>query len=151
MNNSTVYEMSYYNQNSVNTIEKVILAEDLTFSSFDSVYGKFFIPSSTPSLEMENATEKKTSKYTSSNYIELPIPTHFLIMFMQPQIVPVEDIDHTEEPMEHIINGGIKYILGFSASTFSIPKGTEFLIECLGGEMELDNMSIVGIYSLPQS
>lgn len=151
MNNSTRQEMGYYSQSNVNTIEKVILAEDITFSSFNSVYGKFFIPSSTPSLDMENAVERKTSKYTSSNYIELPIPTHFLMMFMNPQIIPVENINHYEEPMEHLIDGGINYILGFKENEFTIPKGSEFLIECLGGEMELDNMSIVGIYSLPQS
>ena len=138
----------------IQTIEKAILAENLTFSTLEAVEGKFFIPSTTPSMDSDNATAKKSNKYTQSNYIELVIPPHLLLMFMKPQLVPVQNIKHNPSKCttdSSILNHkilGINYILGFSTNTFTIPKGTEFLIDFLGGDMEIDKISIIGIYSL---
>lgn len=160
MNKSTVNEMQYYEQDDVQTIEKAVLAEDLEFSKLSAIEGKFFVPSTIPSIETEEMSTKKTAKYTESNYIELVIPPHLLLMFMNPQIVPVKDlVDKLKhdprkcgpdcETLDHEILGNkIKYLLGFEQNTWIIPKGTEFLIEFLGGHMEIDHMAIVGIYSL---
>lgn len=156
MNNSVTNEMNYYEQagDNIQTIEKAVLAENLTFSALEAVMGKFFIPSTTPSIDTENATDKKTTKYTQSNYVELAIPAHILLMFMKPKIIPVNDIKHNPvicsngcSEMKHTI-ADANYILGFSSNKFTIPKGTEFLIEFLGGHMEIDHIAILGIFSL---
>lgn len=158
MNNSVMNEMNYYEQASDNiqTIEKAILAENLTFSNLEAVEGKFFIPSTTPGVDTENIVNKKTTKYTQSNYVELTIPPHILLMFMKPRLVSIKDLKHSpkkcgDESIElnHTLTG-INYILGFSSNKFTIPKGTEFLIEFLGGHMEIDHISIVGVFSLVQ-
>lgn len=160
MNKSIVNEMMYYENDDIPTIEKAVLAETLKFSTLEAVEGKFFIPVTTPSIDTEELTTKKNAKYTESNYVELVIPPHLLLMFMKPQIVPVADfvdkLKHTPEKCEedckeldHKITGNkIKYVLGFESNSFSIPKGTEFLIEFLGGHMEIDHIAIIGIYSL---
>lgn len=160
MNKSTMNEMNYYEQDDVQTIEKAVLAETLEFSKLEAVEGKFFIPSTTPSIETKEMSAKQIGKYTESNYMELIIPPHLLLMFMKPQIVPVEEfvkqIEHDPEKcgescnkLSHkIVDNEIKFILGFESNEFSIPKGTEFLIEFLGGHMEIDHIAIVGIYSL---
>lgn len=159
MNNSVTNEMNYYEQASDNiqTIEKAVLAENLTFYNLEALMGKFFIPSTTPSIDTENVMNKKTRKYTQSNYVDLVIPPHILLMFMKPKIVPVKDIIHNPTEcggencteMRHTITG-INYILGFDSDKFTIPKGTEFLIEFLGGHMEIDHIAILGVFSLPQ-
>ena len=156
MNNSVMNEMNYYENanDNIQTIEKAVLAENLTFSALEAVEGKFFIPSTTPSIETENATTKKTNKYTQSNYVELVIPPHILLMFMNPKLVPITNIKHNpsqctpeSSTLNHTITG-VNYILGFATNKFTIPKGTEFLIEFLGGHMEIDHISIVGIFSI---
>ena len=158
MNNSVTNEMNYYEQagDNIQTMEKAVLAENLTFYTLEAVMGKFFIPSTTPGIETENATNKKTRKYTQSNYIELAIPPHILLMFMKPKIIPVKDIKHNPnvccdecDEMRHTITGA-NYILGFNSDKFTIPKGTEFLIEFLGGHMEIDHIAILGVFSLAQ-
>ena len=160
MNKSIINEMMYYENDDIPTIEKAILAETLKFSTLEPIEGKFFIPATTPSIDTEELTTKKNAKYTESNYVELVIPPHLLLMFMKPQIVPVTDfidkLKHTPEKCEEeceelghkITDNKIKYVLGFESVSFSIPKGTEFLIEFLGGHMEIDHMAIIGIYSL---
>lgn len=160
MNKSIVNEMTYYENDDIPTIEKAVLAETLKFSTLEAVEGKFFIPATTPSIDIEELTTKKNAKYTESNYVELVIPPHLLLMFMKPQIVPVADfVDKLKhipekceeecEELDHKITGNkIKYVLGFESISFSIPKGTEFLIEFLGGHMEIDHIAIIGIYSL---
>ena len=172
MNKSIINEMTYYENDDIPTIEKAILAETLKFSTLEPIEGKFFIPATIPSIDTEELTTKKNAKYTESNYVELVIPPHLLLMFMKPQIVPVTDfidkLKHIPEKCEeeceelgHKITGNkiefvkygpcrnkIKYVLGFESNSFSIPKGTEFLIEFLGGHMEIDHMAIIGIYSL---
>ena len=158
MNNSVTNEMNYYEQanNSIQTIEKAVLAENITFSDIEAVMGKFFIPSITPSIETQNVTNKKTTKYTQSNYVELAIPPHILLMFMNPKIVPVKDIKHNPvvysdecNEIKHSITD-VNYILGFTSNKFTIPKGTEFLIEFLGGRIEIDYIAILGVFSLAQ-
>lgn len=160
MNKSTINEMNYYEQEDVQTIEKAVLAEALKFNRLEAVEGKFFIPSTTPSIDTEEMSSKKTSKYTESNFVELVIPPHLLLMFMKPQIVSLEDIvkqlnhdpntcgNDCNELKHKMIGNKIKCILGFEQDTWVVPKGTEFLIEFLGGHMEIDHIALIGIYSL---
>lgn len=160
MNRSTVNEMNYYEQEDVQTIEKAVLAEDLKFNKLEAVEGKFFIPSTTPSIDTEELSSKKTSKYTESNFVEIVIPPHLLLMFMKPQIIPLEDFvkqlnhdpktcgDGCNELNHKMVGSKIKSILGFEQDNWVVPKGTEFLIEFLGGHMEIEHIALIGIYSL---
>lgn len=138
MNNSAMNEMNYYENanDSIKTIERAILAETISFNSLESINGKFFIPSIMPSLEMDNATDKKTNELTKSNYLELSIPGYILTMFMNPKLIPVNNMEN------------IKFILGFDSNEFVIPKGTEFLIEFVGGLVDSELISVIGIYKL---
>lgn len=154
MNNNRS-EMNYYENDSIQTIEKAILAEKLVFTGLAPVEAKFFIPSTTPSLETSgNAKVSTSGKYTQANYIELVIPTQILLMFTNPKLIEIEDIKHNPSKcgvdcseLKHT-STSCKYVLGFTSNKFTIPKGTEFLVEFLGGDMKIENMVIVGVYSL---
>ena len=42
-----------------------------------------------------------------------------------------------------------KYVFVFSSNKFTIPKGTEFLVEFVGGDLKMSKICIVGIYNNP--
>lgn len=147
MNNNAIQETDYYEQNNDNikTIEKAVLAKDVSFSSIAPVEGNFFIPAIMPGMETDQIVEETNSNYTKTNYVPLVIPPQFLLLFMNLRLVPISSIEDSNDDSHSCSTG---YFLGTNSRSFKIPKGTEFLIEFLGGNMELDKISIVGIYSL---
>ena len=154
MNNIVSQEMGYYDSQSIQSIEKAILAESVSFSTIEPIMGKFFIPATTPSLDTEEAKTKKSRGYTQTNYVDIVIPPHMLLMFMNPVIIPLNKIKHNPEKCSEEAEKQIheytncEYIMGFKSNKFTIPKGTEFLVEFLGGVLELDKIAIIGIYSI---
>lgn len=147
MNNNAVQETDYYEQNNddIRSIEKAVLAQDVSFNAITPLEANFFIPSITPGMDTDQIIEEAGSNYTKSNYIPLVIPPHFLLLFMNLKLVPISSIDDSNGDSHSCSTG---YFLGTTTTQFKIPKGTEFLIEFLGGNMEIDKISIVGVYSL---
>lgn len=158
MNNTVLNEMNSYEDNDIKTLEKAILAENVTFTGLEPIKAKFFVPSTTPGVETVDAKTKNAGKYSQSNYIDLVISPQILLMFMNPKFVPIESIKHNPSKcnaegcttLNHT-SSNCKYILGFTANKFIIPKGTEFLIGYLGGLVEIDKIAIIGVYSLTTS
>lgn len=155
MIDSSKQEMSYYENSSddLKSTEKAIVAEDIEFDSLQPLVGKFFIPAITPSMDTEEIEETTNAKFSQSNYVELTIPPYFLLMFMNPVLVPISAIRHSPSTCGDMCTSqahrsSYNYYLGFKTNKFKIPKGTEFLIEFLGGYVELDKIAIIGIYSL---
>lgn len=123
--------MSFYEDNEIETIEKAILAEDLNVNITDNtVIGKFYVPVLTPELDTSEIKEIRKAGYETSNYISLPIPRYLLIHFAPFELVKLDNID--------------KPVITLN-DEFVISKGTEFFIEFLGGEIEIDKINIIGI------
>ena len=66
----------------------------------------------------------RSLSYDSSNTIKLTIPKYIVMQFLDQK----NEIKGKQDP--------------------KIPKGTEFLVACVGGTMDLDQMRIIGLYTL---
>ena len=119
-----------------NTLEKVILAEAVSFSSASSpIKGKFFYSVMTPendSTDPQKSTDAMGNQTT--NYVELMIPASLLVMFMSPYVKRLKDGDGAEH----------NYMLCPSTG-FTIPKDTVLVAELIGGKLELEKLTIVGV------
>lgn len=143
---------SFYEQSSFNSIEKVILAEDIKFTEVKDITAKFYVPVMTPTENMNKARNRTTDSYSMSNYINLKIPAYLLLSFMSPKI---ETIEHDPKicssecgfakEQKHKGTKGNKYFLTFEKNSFTIPKGTTFLIAFLGGYLAIDKTYIIGL------
>lgn len=133
MSNSN-YEASFYENDSIISTEKAILAEDLEFTELKNIPGKFYIPVLTPEVDIESDINSRNyGAYQQSNYVNLIIPANLLIMFMNPSI--------------ERINGPINnYCLTFPTNKFIIPKGTVFTINFIGGSIRLDYITITSVF-----
>lgn len=133
-----------YEQNSVNTIEKVVLAEAVKFSlPSKHILGKFNIPLMMPNAKSGSALSNPNGRYKSSNYVQLYIPKHLLWSFIKPTFItiPTSDSDSTVKtkklpPLK---------ALSIPEST-TIPKGTIFLAEYLGGKKDITMLRIIGVH-----
>jgi hypothetical protein len=83
----------------------------------------------TKSSKLENELN-----FLKKNYITLKIPAYMLLQFMNPTI---EKIKFEDE--------GKLVLATFSNTKFKIPKGTKFLVELIGGEIEADRFNIIGL------
>ena len=130
MNNSN---NNFYEKQEFPAVEQVELAEDLTFTVPKDIEGKFYMKLMTPTLDTDELVERNDNGFERTNYIILTIPSYILLSFMTnySSLVP-----HTY--------GG--YTLVFNKDSFTVPKGTKFLVEFVGGILRLERLSIVGIY-----
>lgn len=136
---------NFYEQKTFPCIEKVELAEDVTFSSIHDINAKFYMKLMTPNIDTTKIIEKTSGEYQQTNYIILPIPGYLLLSFMKPslgRVVTNEEDDKNESEND-------KYVFVFSSNKFTIPKGTEFLVEFVGGDLKMTKICIVGIYNNP--
>lgn len=142
---------NYYEQQKVPSIEKVILAENITlpelpseeltleYFKYHSVYklamneyndikAKFFMPVMTPMKDQEKVVEEDNTSPSSKGQLgESSLQT---------------DGYSTSNCIELVIP---KYILLEFVGT--IPQGTEFLMASVGGNLNVSDMRIVGLYS----
>lgn len=140
-----------YDEQELTSIERVQLAEDielpelpeepltlaylqeneeykLAFNEYKDMMGKFFLPIMTPLVEKGEVNDEskappstkghkgsslETTKYTSTNCIQLVIPKYILLNFKK-----------------------------------VVPKGTEFVVASVNNSISIEDMRIVGIYSL---
>lgn len=130
MNNSN----NFYEQKTFPAIEQVELAEDLNFTVPVDIEGKFYMKIMTPSVSTDEIYERKENGLERANYIILKIPSYILFSFMTPyaKFAP------------NSLGGG--NVLVYSTDKFTIPKGTKFLVEFVGGILRLEHLAIVGIY-----
>ena len=131
---------NYYEQDSTssyNTLEKVVLAEDVHFSKIINVAGKFYYNAMSPnedkSSPKDNIKESK-SNIKKSNYVSLIIPADLLFAFVEPYFKRLK------------IDGMFYNVLIADSTEFTIPSGTVFIAELIGGRLELEKLSIVGLY-----
>lgn len=138
---------NYYEQETIGTIEKAELAEDVVAEGFTEVKGKFFIKVMTPSVDTSEPSKSVENGIESSNYVELLIPPYMLLAFANVQF---DTIDHTPNDGEydHKAASGNGVFLTAGSKEIRIPKGTVFLAEFLGGNLEIGAACIVGIYSM---
>jgi hypothetical protein len=125
---------NYYNSEFYPCIEKAILAEDITFTSIDDIKGKFFIKVLTPQVDTNGSITKIIPRVSSNtnqntNYVELRIPQYMLFQFMTPKID----------------SKGYMYFSLNKKKTFTIPKGTTFYVEFLGGDPLISKIIIIGL------
>lgn len=131
---------NYYEQDVVSTLEKILLAENVTIKALDkAIKAKFYMPVIQPTTKRFDAYGKVVKASTSvvkgsltSNYIELLIPPTLLLPFMKPAIKQAT-----------IAKLGKVNLITVGAGV--IPAGTEFIVEYLGGEKKLDKITIVGV------
>ena len=111
----------------------------LAYNEIKNVTGKFYIPvlmASMTNKGQEVNTANRAPKttgfkgninslpYNSSNCTQLIIPKYIVLQFVD-----------------------LKNETPGSKDNF-IPKGTEFLVTCVGGTMDLEQMRIIGLYTL---
>lgn len=101
----------------------------LAYNEIKNITAKFNVPilfPNTPSTEQSRkpkttgftGANMKTGSYATTNTIKLTIPKYMVMQF----------VNQTKE--------------------CTIPKGTEFLVACVGGEMEIEKMRIIGLFTL---
>lgn len=123
---------NYYESDYQTSIEKAILAEDVVFSTIDNVQGKFYLPVMMPNSDTSKPTVKSNAARTTSNYITLNIPAYLLLPYMMTNIT-----EYRTKPKT--------YMFTMYSNSFTIPKGTVFLVSYLGGEFTIEKTCIVGI------
>ena len=139
---------NFYEQQTYQTIEKAILAESITASGFKDVKGKFFLKVMTPSVKTDSVNSKIENGVSSSNFVELTIPGYLLLSFANPKI---EQIIHqpNDGEYDHKGSSGNTCALTFSSSGFTVPKDSEFLVEFMGGNLEIDSACVIAVYKVP--
>lgn len=139
---------SFYEQDSFPTIEQAILAEDITFSEIENIEAKFYIRVMTPTLETFEPSKRSQGGLTKSNYVNLVIPGFMLLQYIDLKeekcFVKIEGVKYYIEGEET----GNKLIFTATKEEHTIPKGTIFFIEFLGGDMEVEKAYIVGMSPL---
>lgn len=130
-----------YEQTTFSTIERAILAEDVKFTKVKNLKGKFYLKVMTPTVDTTVISLRSTKAITNKNYITLIIPAYMLLSFMKPTIENVSFTQGTGSSAKTVK----KIMMTFKNTTFTIPKGTKFLVEALGGEVEADRFHIVGL------
>ena len=140
---------NYYDGNNMQAIEKAELAEDITFKSFEEVVeGKFFIKIMTPGNKIGYDEPKIVNRggFKQSNFVTLKIPASVLLNCTKPTIRTLY-ID--ANGVVNINNGRPIRLLTMDfenakSTSYTIPKGTEFLVECISGSTTISDYRIVG-------
>jgi len=137
-------ETSFYEQDSFPTIEQAILAEDIEFSEIENIEAKFYIRVMTPTVETSEPTKRSQGGVTKSNYVQLVIPGFMLLQYIH---LKKEECFVEIDGEKYYVEGesGNKLIFTAEKESHTIPKGTIFFIEFLGGDMEVEKAYIVGM------
>ena len=135
---------NYFEDQQISTIERVVLAEDIIlpeinkdcisgspFYLYKDTLGKFFLPIMTPMLDKNSIREAQKISPSTRGHKGNPLTT--------------ESCRSTNYISLYIP----KYILLNFIN--KVPKGTEFIIASVGGSIEIEDMRIIGIYTLPIS
>jgi hypothetical protein len=130
-----------YEQHIFGTLERAILAEDVIFTKIKNVEGKFYVKVMTPTVDTTTVTLRSVKGITAKNYLPLIIPAYLLYSFMKPTIETVTFTQGTGTSAKQVK----KILYTLKQTTFTIPKGTKFLVEILGGDVEADMFHIVGL------
>ena len=131
----------YYDNKSFNSIEQVVLAEDVKFKEFVDTPGKFFFKTVTP--KVDEFGDMPTIKGQSSNYIELIIPGDMLITAAKPKFLTC-GIDPKTGCLKPGLKGyNVLYTKEPADGFYVLPKGTVFLIEMLGGSMRTERGRLI--------
>ena len=127
MNNENFYESGSFPY-----IEKVELAEDIVFDIISNITAKFYFKLMSPTQDTTELIDKKENGYTKTNYIYLTIPAYILLTFVDPM------------PIIYNADNNIN-LLSFTKKQYTIKKGTQFLVEFVGGYGLLDYLNIIGV------
>lgn len=141
---------SYYgNENgTLYSIEKITLAEDLTFYDFKDVKGKFFIEVLNPGINVktEEAKTINRGKYKQSNFVELDISPYILVNCINAKIRTL----YIDGSGYLNINNGRPirlFSMEFKKADsigYKIPKGTQFLCEFISGSTSIEDYRVLG-------
>jgi len=152
------------------SIEQATLAEDLKFSELKPLDGKFYLKVLTPLVKSNEVSVQQKARLTSTNYITLTIPTYLLFQFMNVSVktikIPTKFNTETGYPTAYQSYHVLCCPVGTESTTtatkktttkkknqkatkptgaYTIPKGTIFFVEFLGGQAEADKAFIIGI------
>ncbi len=136
---------SYYEQDFQSSLERAVLAEDVTFSSIENVQGKFYLPVMTPTADTSAPKMNTNGSRKTSNYVLLNIPGYILIQFM---IGTVSTLTIEKTNMNVKAENGNPQALTFGKTPFTIPKGTVFIAGFLGGEFTIEKTCIIGLLTV---
>ena len=147
-NNSKESSGNFYENGNYSAAEKATLAETVTVNGLKPVKAKFFVKVMTPAMETEDPEVKYENGVQNSNYLEMFIPAHLLLSFAD---LTLESMVHMPDDGEYDHNGdsGNKIFITSGSSSITIPKGTEFLIQFVGGSINSGAAAIIGIYDIP--
>ena len=135
----------YYDQSSFSTIEQITLAEDVKFRDFNDIDGKFFYKMITPKVDDKNDKPADTTHNNSTNYITLTIPSHLLLSAVKPKTITC-GVDPDTGCLKPGLRGyNLLYSKELESGKYTIKKGTTFLVEMLGGEMQTKSARIIAI------
>jgi len=159
-----IYESTAY------SIEQATLAEDLKFSELKPLDGKFYLKVLTPLVKSNEVSVQQKARLTSTNYITLTIPTYLLFQFMNVEAKTIKiptrintetgypskyqsyDVlccakgtESTETTTTKKTNTKKNTKTASTTGAYTIPKGTIFFVEFLGGQAEADKAFIIGI------
>jgi hypothetical protein len=139
--------MSFFDGSTLDTVERIILSEEIKLPElpdypltldnlekygeyklaereYKDITAKFILKLATPLLDQTSNTETTKSSPSSRKQSNLNTSSYTTTNYIQLTIP--------------------KYIV--MQFTGTIPKGTEFLIACVGGSLELEDMRIIGFY-----
>lgn len=126
----------YYDNYKIDEVDKEY---KLAYNEIKNIDAKFFIPVLMPTfnnvnneININNRAPKTTGfksditslPYSSSNCVTLTIPKYIILQFIDLK----NEIPGSKDPI--------------------IPKGTQFLVACAGGMTDLDQMRIIGLFTL---
>lgn len=123
---------NFYEASSFPCIEKVELAEDIQFNTISNITAKFYFKLMSPTQDTSELIERKMDGYEKTNYIYLTIPAYLLLSFVGPLPIIYDPALNTQ-------------VLCSSKKSYTIKKGTQFLVEFVGGHAELEYINIVGV------
>lgn len=155
-------------EQSYGSVERVKLAEDLVFSSFASLKGKFFFETITPNMDITEISIVKHKGFTETNYLELPIPANLILGIVDHTILDCASFDVSINPWTGDLRPGLSgyghyklidtsrkchkpdvdgfLILKVKGRKFRIDKGSEFFVEILGASLEeATDIKVVGV------
>lgn len=101
----------------------------LAYNEIKNITAKFNVPILFPNVSTTNQSRKpKTTGFTGANMRAGSYSNTSTINLTIPKYMVMQFVDQTK--------------------ACTIPKGTEFLVACVGGEMEIEKMRIIGLFTL---
>lgn len=145
---------NYYDQQSIITIERAQLAEDIPL----------------PAINTQKLTQdffESHSEYVLAQNVYTDTMGKFYLNIMTPLLDKAESKTETKAaPSTRGHKGSTLNTMSYTATNYvslmipkyillnftgSVPKGTEFIVASIGGSLDVEDMRIVGIFSLNTS